>query len=237
VVHVGAEAWIAWSAFATAAALPAWKNDVAMYDAMVKTQPGNATGPLGQALIALDQGRDREALAALARAERLDPLRFEVPLYAGRIALGQGRYADAESLARRAQTLGGWNRDAALLRVLALQQLGRWSASRPVIDSLLTREAEDADVRWASAAQLAGERRHADAVAAYRRLLEVSPGDYDGWLALAASSAAAGDPASALAALDHAGALPQAADGRAAAARASLLSPARPPALAPPGTR
>ena len=235
---VGAGVLVAWSALATSSALPAWRNDAAMYAAMERTQPGYATAPLGRALLALDAGRDDEALTHLARAQALDSTRFEIPLYWGRIALGRGRFEEADSLARRAQALGGWNRDAALMQALALQRLGRWDGARPVLEALRARDAEDLDAAWAWAAQLAGEGRHGEAAASYQSLLAASPADYEGWLALAASRAALDDRVAAGHALDRAAVLPEAADGRASAARGALArAPFRPRELAPPPSR
>jgi tetratricopeptide (TPR) repeat protein len=139
-----------------------------MYDAMTRTQPRNATGPLGQALARIDRGDDAGAREALARAAAIDSARYEIPLYRAGIALRGGRPEEAIALAREAGARVGWNRDARLIEALALQQLGRWPEARPVLENLRARSADDADVRDAWRAQLAGESRATDRARAPR---------------------------------------------------------------------
>src|SRR5207247_656055 len=65
-----------WCARDTLATLPAWRNDATMYAAMARTQPRNATGPLGQALAMIDRGDEAGAWAALERAAAIDSTRY-----------------------------------------------------------------------------------------------------------------------------------------------------------------
>ena len=152
---------VAWSARDTIATIPGWKDEETMYDTMVRTEPMNPTGPLGQALARIDRGDDSGAREALARAAAIDSNRFEIPLYRAGIELRGGQPAMALALARDASARAGWNRDALLIEALALQRLGRWIEARNVLEDLSAHERGDLDVRSAWRAQLAGEARAA----------------------------------------------------------------------------
>jgi hypothetical protein len=148
----------------TLAFLPAWRNEETMYAAMVRTQPGNATGPLGQALARMERGDDAGAWGALARAAAIDSTRYEIALYRAGIVLRRGSAAEALGLARAAEARVGWNRDARLIQALALQRLGRWPLARPLLEDLVARSPGDPDVRRAWQAQRAAEARAPDSV-------------------------------------------------------------------------
>jgi hypothetical protein len=164
-----AGALVAWSAGDTLAALPAWRSEEAMYAAIERTQPRNAFGPLGQALAAIDSGDDPQAWEALARASAIDSTRYEIALYRAGILLRRGRPEESIALARAAGARVGWNRDARLIEALALQRLGRWAESRPVLEDLRARTTGDADVGTALRAQQAGESRLPDSSGASPR--------------------------------------------------------------------
>jgi hypothetical protein len=150
---------VAWSARDTVATIPEWRDEETMYDAMAREQPGNATGPLGQALARIERGDDPGAWAALAAAAAIDSTRYEIPLYRAGIVLRRGRAEEAMTLAREAGARVGWNRDARLIEALALQRLGRWVEARNALEDLSARDPGDRDVRNAWRAQLAGETR------------------------------------------------------------------------------
>jgi tetratricopeptide (TPR) repeat protein len=157
--------WLGLAAHATWAGLPGWHDEAAMYGAMRHAQPRNAMGWIGSALGSIRAGRDEDAARALDHATLLDRDRPEIPLLRAGIELRRGRAAEALALAREALAREGWDRDAALLEVLALQRLERWKESSAFVARLHDLLPADAGVTAAWARQALVEGRPGDVVA------------------------------------------------------------------------
>jgi len=254
-------AWLGLAGWQTWSGLAGWRDEPSMYLAMQRAQPRNAMGWIGAALCAIRANQAVEARRDLERAEALEPTRAEIPLLRAGLALREGRAAEALVLARAASAGLSWDRDAALLEVLALQRLERWREASPLVERLHGRLPADEGVEAAWARQALAEGRFPEvtaelerrpprpgedgglqemlgeaharlgewsaARAAFARSLQIQPARYEAWLGLAAASELAGDLAGARAALERAGQLPGAADGRAARMRERLAGGAR----------
>jgi protein O-mannosyl-transferase len=103
-----------------------------------------------------------------------------------------------------------------------LVSAGRAAEAYPVLARAAAMLPGDAAVAQALALAANDTGHHAEARAALERALGTDPSRYDAWLELARTCVALDDRAGALRALDQAGRLPAAADGRAAMLRAAL---------------
>lgn len=90
------------------------------------------------------------------------------------------------------------------------------------LEDAVGRAPDDVSSWYSLGVARAVQGRPAGAQEAFERTVALDPRYYDGWLALARAAAQSGDAAAAAEALARAGALPEAADGRAAALRAEL---------------
>lgn len=163
--------WLAVAATTSWSLLQDWRDDTAMYSAMVRSQPWSAAGWIGRALMLIDAGRDREASRAVDRAAQLEPEPGAIPLSRAGIELHRGRFAEALLLARAARGQLGANRDAMLLEALALQRLGRWSEASTVAVDLYRRFPGDVGVQEAWGRQMLVEGRARELAAELERTI------------------------------------------------------------------
>jgi tetratricopeptide (TPR) repeat protein len=200
------------SAWATMGAMPAWRDELSMYAAMVAAQPSNATGHIGLAVSLADRGQARAAFAELAAAERLDSTRYEVPLYRAGVFAQGGDWARALESAERAIRLNPADAEAPVFRATALLRLGRLEELKAALDPLRRARPGDPDVErvWGEYALATG--RPGDALPALAHAARWRRDDPELQLALGEAS-------------ETLGRLPEA---RAAFERAIELAPGRP---------
>jgi tetratricopeptide (TPR) repeat protein len=253
--------WIAASAFRTIQLLPDWRDDAAMFHAVVREEPDNAQGRVGWALWLADHDREAEALRELAVADSLDPRLPEMHVALGQVHARHGRWPLALASAERALALDSLRRDARVLEITAQMRLGRLDEAETRLRRLMSEEpgephaeslwgqllmvrnrdeeallyltratrwiTDDASLEFALGTVQLRQRRAPQARLALERTVELAPAFYEGWLRLAVARAVTGDLAGAAGAIDRAGALPEASDGRAERLRTLLASAPR----------
>jgi len=145
-------------------AMAGWWSDETMYRAMIRTQPKNASGYLGLALVKIGQRHDNVALEALRRAAAIDSSRYEIATYHAAIASRAGDWEQVVRWARLARVKGATEADAALMEVNALQALDRLPEAHVLLDTLMATNKTDPDVAAAFGKQMIQEKRYARAI-------------------------------------------------------------------------
>lgn len=160
------------------------RNDIAegMIRESIALRPGNSAfhNNHGQVLRAL--GRREEAIAAYQRAAELSPADVDSRSNLAIALRETGRLAESVAAAREAVRVGPGRADAYIQLGVSLRAAGDFSGAVEALDTALRLEANRAEARgllvevWHEIGAAHGEaRRHEEAVAAWRRVLELDP--------------------------------------------------------------
>jgi len=168
---------LAVSLFQTGVAMSGWWTDETMYRAMIRTQPDNASGYLGLALVSIGHRRDNLALEALSRATELDSTRYEIATYHAAIASRTGQWPQVVAWGRLARARGATEADPALMEVNALQAMDSLEAAHALLDTLMATHKSDPDVAAAYGKQMLAEKKPARAIKPLQYAVGWSPDD------------------------------------------------------------
>jgi tetratricopeptide (TPR) repeat protein len=127
------------SAFVLVSLLPAWRDDAALFQSMVRRAPRNYMARTQWARQLALGGRDTQAARELDAAQALDPTRPEAPSLRAFLAYRRGEWAEAVAEAGRAIARGSTDLEPHLLRVAALLSLGRVQEGRAALEDLRRR--------------------------------------------------------------------------------------------------
>jgi len=167
----GLAAWAALQLGCALAPIAAWADEETRIRRIVEVRPRDLDALLGLADLLSTQGREREALAWIQRAEAVAPSDAGPPIARAALAFRAGRTDEALAYASRACALDPANLAAGVVRVRALAQLGRPAAANAAADSLVAAHpGEPAALGAQGAARLAA----GDAAAALAPLREAS---------------------------------------------------------------
>ncbi len=139
--------------------IPDWKDDLTMYAALGRAQPGNVRGRIGLANQLSAAGRDEEALAELARIEAIDARMPELHATRAVIYFRHGRWSDVLASAEQALALDPGQPQAQLLRATALVRLRRLEAADSTLSAMLAARPGDPAIEgvWGQLLLLRGE--------------------------------------------------------------------------------
>jgi tetratricopeptide (TPR) repeat protein len=176
--------------------------------------PGNLQilSALGDLYIEMeDWARAQQVEETLRRQDNETASRIAAGLQASRLA-GQGNMEDAvELLENLADEAGGQDIAAEIAVVRARLASGNVEGAVSYLDDALSRNPDNFTLRFVRATVLAGVRRHAEAIEAYRALIDEQPQVEQLWIGLIRSHYAQGDVDGAEAALEEGlGILPEA---------------------------
>lgn len=202
-------AWVAAAALVVASAavtlrlLPTWRDDGAMFRAMIATQPHNPVGFIGWAGILAERGREPEARELLRRAETLDPRRPEIHLARAAMGFRHADWGDVLAEARATLALDPRQRDAQVFEATALVRLRRFEEAEAALRAMLARRPGDPDVAavWGQYLLLAG--RLGEALPYLEHAARWKTDDASLEYALGVASDALGRPAQARAAFER----------------------------------
>lgn len=175
-----------------------------------------------RALISYRHGRWDEVASFTEQATALDPTLIEPRIANATALLRLGRLDEAQQAIAGLQTLVPGNPMVAGLEGQRLLTLRRPEEAQPLLELATRWVKDDPDLWYALGMTHAYRRELPGARAAFTECVRVDPQLYDGWLRLATACHLLGDDAGRDAALSHAAALPDAADGRVAELRARL---------------
>ncbi len=130
-------------ALAAARALPAWRDDRAVFGTMVAAHPSNPAGRVAWARLLVADHRLDEAEQQLRAARALDPRLPLADMVDAWIAIGRGRWSDGLRLADRALAADSTMREAALARGKALMELGRMPEAGAALETLWRQSPDD----------------------------------------------------------------------------------------------
>jgi tetratricopeptide (TPR) repeat protein len=177
-----------------------------------------------RALIHYARGEWSGVVADCDTSIALDPRRMEPHVTRARGLLRLGRYdearAELEPLIKRLP--GNPFVESAWGQYLVGR--GDFAAALPYLERATAMIREDPDLDYAHGLASARLGRTAEARGAFQRAVDADSTLYDGWLRLAVACHLMGDAAARDRALERAAALPQAADGRAEAARRNFAA-------------
>jgi tetratricopeptide (TPR) repeat protein len=149
----------AWTVVQVACALApiaAWADDTARIRRVAEVRPRDLDALLGLADLLSSEGREREALPWIERAEAVAPGSAGPPVARASLAFRAGRMDEALAYAERAQTLAPGDLAAGVIRVRALARLGRTSdAVAAGVSRVAQQTADAAALGAAGAARLA----------------------------------------------------------------------------------
>jgi arylsulfatase A-like enzyme/cytochrome c-type biogenesis protein CcmH/NrfG len=151
-----------------------------------------------------ESGRAEAALAALARAERLEPGLTQVHYLKGVILGGQERYREAAAALERAIALDPQHVLARFKLALAYLRVGDNPRAETVLNAVIADEPDNmrAYQNLAALAYARGDLARAEAMS--RRAIEIDPGYYDAWNTLGAVYLVLKRPDDAMQALERA---------------------------------
>ncbi len=153
----------------SAAALPMWKDDRALFGSMVHARPENPVAHAGWAHLLLNDGRLDEALAHAAVALELNPRTGLAYLVKGWVAIYRGEWDRALALADSTRGAGYGVYEAGLIRGTALSQKGRFTEAAVELEPLARRMPADAGVQAEWGRCLLELGRPAEALSALER--------------------------------------------------------------------
>src|SRR6185503_19262168 len=125
------------SAFALAP-IAAWADEESRIRRVVQVRPRDIDALLGLADLLSTEGREREALTWIERAESVAPEDAGPPVARASVAFRAGRNDEALAFAERALSLEPANLAAGVIRVRALARLGRAAAATVAADSIVS---------------------------------------------------------------------------------------------------
>ena len=129
--------WAALQAAFALAPIGAWANEEARIRRVAEVRPRDLDALLGLADLLSSEGREREALPWIERAEAVAPGDPGPAIARASLAFRAGRDMEALGFASRAATIEPWNLAAGVIRVRALVRLGRAVEGVAAADSLL----------------------------------------------------------------------------------------------------
>jgi tetratricopeptide (TPR) repeat protein len=191
------------SAVETLRAFPAYHDDGAMYRTMAEHEPDNPMGFLGLAGVLTQSGRLDDAVVALDRAERIDPMAAGV--YVGRAAVEERRHAWEAMLmnAERALAIDPKLQAARLERALALMRMQRLPEAGRELDQLRAEYPGHPEVGTVWGQYLFATGRPREALPVLLAAAQLIPGDPGLWDAIGMTSVRLGRRQEALAAFEH----------------------------------
>jgi len=184
--------FLAGSAVQTLRALPAYRDDAAMYRTMTEREPGNPVGYVGLASVLTEQGRLDEAAVLLAQADGIDPHLASV--HAGRalVASRRERWDVALAESERALELDTHLQPAQLLRALALMRLGRLDEAGHALAGLRQQYPGHPEVGTVWGQYLLAIGRPAEALPVLEAAAVLLPGEPSLWDAMGVADAGLG---------------------------------------------
>jgi tetratricopeptide (TPR) repeat protein len=129
-----------WALVQTAFALApiaAWADEESRIRRVAEVRPRDLDALLGLADLLSTEGREREALGWIARAEAVDPRSAGPPIARASLAFRSGRIDEALAYAERAGALEPASLAAGVIRVRSLARLGRAADAVAAGDSLV----------------------------------------------------------------------------------------------------
>jgi arylsulfatase A-like enzyme/Tfp pilus assembly protein PilF len=151
-----------------------------------------------------ESGKPQDALAALEKAERLDPGVTQIHYLKGTILGGQERYADAARALERTVALNPRHVTARFRLALAYLRLSRLDEAEKTLRSVLADEPRNvrAHHNLATIAYSRGELARAEELE--RQAIAIDPNYFEAWNTLGAIYIASGQPDAAVSALNTA---------------------------------
>jgi Flp pilus assembly protein TadD len=198
-----AAAFLLGSVAATLRALPAYRDDAAMYRAMVEREPTNPTGFVGLAAELTTRGRVDEAAALLEAAARLDPALASVHTGRARVATRRGAWEAALAETERALALDPGLQSARLLRAVALMRLRRMDEAGRALERLRAEYPHHPEVGTVWGQYLLAIGRTVEALPVLQEAVALLPGEPGLWDALGMASVRLGRGAAARAAFER----------------------------------
>ena len=163
--------WALLQAFCALAPIAAWADEESRIRRVAEVRPRDLDALLGFADLLSTEGRDREALAWIARAEQVAPASAGPAVARASLAFRTGRMDEALAFAERACALEPASLAGGVIRVRSLARLGRIREATAAGDSLVAGHAgEPAALGAQGAARLAA----GDAAGALGPLREAS---------------------------------------------------------------
>jgi tetratricopeptide (TPR) repeat protein len=120
------------------APIAAWADEESRIRRVASVRPRDVDALLGLADLLSTEGRDRESLEWIARAEKVAPGSAGPPVARASLAFRSGRMDEALAYADRALALDPAGLAAGMIRVRALARLGRAAEATAAGDSLVT---------------------------------------------------------------------------------------------------
>lgn len=203
-VRVAVAAFVLSSAIVTWRTLPDWRSDEALFVSMTEKGPRNAQGWTQLTRLRMGQGRESEALEALARAEALAAGRPEVRSLRGLVAYRRGDWRSVLAHADTALAIDPTLPEPRLARATALLRMGRLDEAGEELTVLDRRMPDNATVAGLKGQWLARVGREAEALPLLQRAAAEESQDADVHFALGMVRARVGDLAGARAAFARA---------------------------------
>jgi len=163
--------WAILQAAFAVAPIAAWADEESRIRRIAEVRPRDTDALLGLADLLSTEGREREALDWIARAEAVAPASAGPPVARASLAFRAGRMDEALAFAERAAAIEPANLAAGVIRVRALARLGRTTDAIAAGDALV---AEHAGEPAALGAQGAARLASGDAAGAVGPLREAS---------------------------------------------------------------
>jgi protein O-GlcNAc transferase len=147
-----------------------------LYLQLMQTAPRDASAPHLLGVVRAQQGRNREALALMDAALKLNPDAPEVLSNYGNVLRAEGRLSEALAAQDRALQIKPDYAAALNRRALVLRDLGQLEEALVSTDRALTIRPHDLEAHNTRGIILTDLGRHDEALAAYDRALAIAPG-------------------------------------------------------------
>jgi protein O-mannosyl-transferase len=184
--------FLAGSAVETLRALPAYRDDDAMYRTMTEREPGNPVGYVGLASVLTERGRLDEAASLLAQADRIDPHLASVHAGRARVASRREQWDVVLAESERALELDPQLQPAQLLRALALMRLRRLDEAGRALGRLREQYPGHPEVGTVWGQYLLATGRPAEALPVLEAAAALLPGEPSLWDAVGVACAGLG---------------------------------------------
>ncbi len=160
-----------------------YANAVDDFARAVELEPKNPRGYLGLARVYNKMDRTREALQTAARAIEVGPNNAECFLTLGAIYYDLGQFNESAQQFERAVQLTPYAPQAYRDLALVYIKTGKYTQAEEELETSL-KLGETLDARADLGATFDYVRRYADAIAQYKRSVEIAPDDYISWIDL-----------------------------------------------------
>ncbi|HVW74460.1 MAG TPA: tetratricopeptide repeat protein [Rhizomicrobium sp.] len=147
-----------------------------LYLQLMRSHPGDASAPHLLGVVRAQQGRNREALALMEQALKLNPHAPEVWSNYGNALRAEGRLSDALTAQNRALQIKPDYAAALNRRALVLRDLGQLDEALASTDGALTIRPHDLEALNSRGIILTDLGRYDEALEAYDQALTVAPG-------------------------------------------------------------